>query len=249
MVNVENTIFHLTPRVKNREKIELPGYAHPVGPINIPKADATYVQAVLDEHPGRILTEGFKTIHVAYLIPKAGQFYSRAVPIESQLIFALSDKAIQSVDEPLTTKQIRESMARLAKEYQGRTPELSVRPATRKETKEYRKTKGLTRPEDQITTNVRSALLASGILRETRKRPGPIVALMGADHASDVHHFLEKPESAARYLHRIRGRLLKFWRTESGTFTSEEISKAEKDHGKTLEKVIDEAIKEFRRVA
>lgn len=222
-MDINQTIFHLKPRLTNGRQVELIGIEHGNEEYgeDIPHADWKYMEETIPRQQARILVEGSPD----------PEYRTRIVPfhnIHLTEIFehATAHKLAGIANNVLEKQLLKEEKPRIreitgfgkedVKRIQERTERIKREKAIsteRDNRKEQQKMYANRSAEDRFSVNVRSLFLTADFLNHIREKTQvnqvdlPIFGVVGAAHASQMHRFLEDPAFARRYLRQIRARI------------------------------------------
>lgn len=198
-------VYHLSPKIKGVKKgnLQVIGVRHGQGPHSVGYDVGRYVGDFLDGRKMAVFSEGSpynfvpaKYWEVAEKIEPpfmAKLTQNTMVKFRADRIAALKNGASYSPTVP----------PRVAKRQVGGVTRV---PFSRRQQKDldlgfadsfkFR----VVPPEIKFLSTVRSALMAGEFLRRTNNGKKPAVLVTGLGHSSQIHHFLENPGRAARYL-------------------------------------------------
>lgn len=252
-INLERTIFNLTPAVPGRKKITLAGiqhrYNHFSGPI--PKKDEELLIQLFRKHRGKAYSEDTQVLFVP------ARFWKRTEQFEHPVLKALqdverhliADRFVENIHKhgvqaPVGGKQLNELLVTPPRE-KSRRRTVSTRPARWADELLYAMKK---RPSlyEGFFWDVRSVFLASEILKRSRETNKPVLAVVGAYHASKMHRFLENPGVAINYLRTIRERVEKYV-ADNETLLKQKLSEQKREFT-PIQTAFEDAIREFEAI-
>ncbi|MDP2717923.1 MAG: hypothetical protein Q8P02_04220, partial [Candidatus Micrarchaeota archaeon] len=213
---MQSLVYHLTPRVPGRAEIHVIGFEH--GLLQMSRAASEYLLRHQRENPHhRILTEGLRGTPLDKTVPF--KMLRKARAIESPLTRLLLVGSVLASLKTLGPKRVKEGLVQAVRnerqEHSGPgQPVESKPPDIRWQRNALEKMTEVPRikPHVRFQINVRSLLLASETLKQTRtgkEKNRPVSLVVGALHARQLNQFLENPRLARRYISAIRGRLAK----------------------------------------
>ncbi len=213
-------VYHLNPKVEGRPKIDLIGVDHGGPLVKASASHVNYLSDFLGKYTGKLLVEAnFADINVLgddSVIPENHR--KSAIPIEHEDILELAHAADSKIT--IETAKIEEKIRqrnptefdRKKKEWVKQLAEAYNRPDEIKELEIVRNPEKIAKrysPDDPrfkyhgFIRNVRSVLMAGRLLKYSRELNEPIALVVGIGHVSQIHHFIERPDFAIRYLNAI----------------------------------------------
>ncbi len=208
---VENTIYHLSPKLTGKPSVEIIGVMPTV--LGPPRADRKYLLGVLKDHKGHVFTAGTTELQVRNLIPR--EYHTTGAPIEPKALDQsfleyYRNIGVLAAGNTLSHKAFTFANALYLKFF--RKPKISKEPANEGQELEQSNSFALKHanyPSLHLISELEPVFLAASLIERRSELISngdfrPIILVSENKDASKVNRFIEDPSQALKYLNSAR---------------------------------------------